>query len=103
MIKPVRFYLILLFVAVAGVGTYLLTRQANEDYDTANQMNGQDLREASTSATPTPTPAASAAATTGTTSTIKVDTEASELESLISSISEDDFSDSELGDSSIGL
>lgn len=54
--KPVRLYLILLFIAVLGIGFYLILKQYNEDLDTHG-------RESYTSSTPTPATTATPTAT----------------------------------------
>lgn len=43
-VNPVRFYLLLLFVAVVGVGSYLLLKQQNDDFDAAQRLNQVNYR-----------------------------------------------------------
>ncbi len=58
--KPVRFYLILLFVAVAGIGLYLIFLQHNEDVDINNSLSNQKVTSNKPAASPTATAKASA-------------------------------------------
>lgn len=95
--KLVRFYLILLFVAVAGVGMYLVTKQNNDYYDETRRYTGQDL-----TATPTPTAAPSPTASPAST-TLNTTAEADSLTALLDSIPTSDFDESTLDDDKIGL
>lgn len=97
--KPVRMYLLLLFIAVLGIGGYMLLKQQNDDYDNVQTQAGQNVK----SAPVTPLPTA-----TATPVTINADTtldntaEASNLDKLLSSVPTSDFDSSTLS-SSIGF
>lgn len=104
--SSIRNYLILLFIAVAGVGLYLIVKQNNDDFDASMALNGQSFKTSASTPKPkaTATPAATAAATTKTTAaSIKPDQEAADIDSIVNSVSATDFNDSTLNDKSIGL
>ncbi|HSI20131.1 MAG TPA: hypothetical protein VLA04_00205 [Verrucomicrobiae bacterium] len=96
--KPVRFYLILLFIAVFGVGLYLTFKQYNEDLDTNSALSGQDFRQAAAESDSAQVAAGATAKTT-----IDTDAEVKDIDTLLGAVPEDDFSDADLSDSALGL
>jgi hypothetical protein len=91
--SPVRFYLFMLFAAVAGIGLYLVTLQRNTDYDTNQGSTAQYLKS-------TPKPTATPKATSAAKTTFNATEEAASLDLGMSST---DFDTSSLDDALIGL
>jgi uncharacterized protein HemX len=98
--RPIRFYLILLFIAVAGIGMYLVYKQQNEDYDASLRQNAL---EAQSTPTPVSTADPQAGSSAPSSTSLQVETELAEIDKLLAEVSVDDFSDSNLSNSSLGF
>ena len=104
--SPVRFYLALLFIAVIGVGAYMILQSQNDDYTATQALNNQNLKS-----TPAPTASPSAAATSpvseatpATNATaINTTTEANAFDTVLSSMSDSDYDSSSLTDTNLGI
>jgi uncharacterized protein HemX len=94
---PVRNYLILLFVAIVGIGAYMVIKQQNDDYDNTAAQAGQNLKAA-----PVPTATAIPASTASPTA-LNTTQEADDINTLLSDVPDTDFSESSLSTTSLGL
>lgn len=98
MIKPIRFYLILLAAGVVGISLSLIYKQQADDYE-ANRAEQARLQ----SQLETPTPKTILNGEASDSAEVKPSEEADSLDSLMGSITDTDFSDSTLSDASLGL
>jgi uncharacterized protein HemX len=104
--SPVRMYLLLLFVAVVGIGGYMLIKQQNDDYDTNAAQSGVSVKNTTKAkATPVATAKATAAPAATASPVSKIDTsaETASLDTLISNAPTSDFDTSSFTSTSLGL